>query len=220
MKRNVSIEEISDGRLYGENDMVRADCRGCNGCSQCCKGMGDSIVLDPYDVYRMQTGLKKGFQALLAEETVALRVIDGCVLPVINMTGPEEKCAYLGTDGRCSIHAFRPGICRLFPLGRLYENGDFRYFLQVHECRENNRLKVKASKWIDTPQPALYHAFICDWHSLLMQVEEKVYGREDSPEAKTMNVELLKVFYFAEYDADKEFYGQFAARLQYWNEQY
>ncbi|MCI8697171.1 MAG: YkgJ family cysteine cluster protein, partial [Lachnospiraceae bacterium] len=25
MKRNVTLEEISDGRLYGGNDMVKAD---------------------------------------------------------------------------------------------------------------------------------------------------------------------------------------------------
>ncbi len=52
MKRNVSLAEISDGRLYGENDMVKADCHGCKGCSKCCHGMGESIVLDPYDIYR------------------------------------------------------------------------------------------------------------------------------------------------------------------------
>ena len=32
MERNVSMDEISDGKLYGLNDMVRADCGGCKGC--------------------------------------------------------------------------------------------------------------------------------------------------------------------------------------------
>ena len=54
MKRNVSLEEISDGRLYGEQDMVKADCHGCNGCHKCCTGMGNSVVLDPYDMRRMK----------------------------------------------------------------------------------------------------------------------------------------------------------------------
>ena len=40
MERNVSMDEISDGRLYGLNDMVKADCRDCEGCSACCRGMG------------------------------------------------------------------------------------------------------------------------------------------------------------------------------------
>ena len=33
MLRNCSLDEISDGRLYEANDMVKADCRGCEGCS-------------------------------------------------------------------------------------------------------------------------------------------------------------------------------------------
>ena len=68
MKRNVSLEEISDGKLYQLNDMVKADCRGCEGCSKCCQGMGSSIILDPYDVYRLTTGLCKNFQKLLENE--------------------------------------------------------------------------------------------------------------------------------------------------------
>ena len=40
MERYVRLEEISDGRLYGPNDMVRADCGGCEGCpASCCRGM-------------------------------------------------------------------------------------------------------------------------------------------------------------------------------------
>lgn len=49
MRREVSLEEISDGRLYELNDMVKADCQDCAGCHDCCEGMGDSVVLDPMD---------------------------------------------------------------------------------------------------------------------------------------------------------------------------
>ena len=52
MRREVSLEEISDGRLYELNDMVKADCQDCAGCHDCCEGMGDSVVLDPMDVHR------------------------------------------------------------------------------------------------------------------------------------------------------------------------
>ena len=58
MKRDIDINEISDGKFYGPNDMVKADCGDCKGCSACCQGMGESIVLDPYDIYRLTTGSK------------------------------------------------------------------------------------------------------------------------------------------------------------------
>lgn len=32
MRREVTLEEISDGRLYEANDMVKADCQDCKGC--------------------------------------------------------------------------------------------------------------------------------------------------------------------------------------------
>ena len=38
MRREVSLEEISDGRLYELNDMVKADCQDCAGCHDCCEG--------------------------------------------------------------------------------------------------------------------------------------------------------------------------------------
>ena len=56
MKRQVTMEEISDGKLYTSNDLVKADCGDCEGCHACCTGMGSSIVLDPLDIVRICRG--------------------------------------------------------------------------------------------------------------------------------------------------------------------
>ena len=32
MEREIDMKEVSDGRLYGLRDMVKADCGGCAGC--------------------------------------------------------------------------------------------------------------------------------------------------------------------------------------------
>ena len=45
MRREQTLEEISDGKLYDSNDMVKADCHDCEGCCDCCQGMGDSVIL-------------------------------------------------------------------------------------------------------------------------------------------------------------------------------
>lgn len=213
MRRNVSLEEISDGRLYGLNDMVKADCHGCKGCHKCCTGMGNSVLLDPYDVYRMQRGLGKGLAQLLAEETVELNVAEGVILPNVKMAGKEERCAFLNEEGRCGIHEHRPGVCRLFPLGRYYENGDFRYFLQTGECEDSNRSKVKVGKWIDTPDQNRNHDFICKWHYLVNNLEDAVAGARDMNLAKRLNMLMLQTFYLEPYDGEEDFYGQFAQRL-------
>ena len=117
MERNIDLNEISDGRSYTANDMVRADCQGCEGCSVCCHGMGKSILLDPLDAHRICTYFRIPFEALLADH-VELNVVDGMILPNLKMAGEDEHCIFLNQEGRCGIHKIRPGFCRLFPLGR------------------------------------------------------------------------------------------------------
>ena len=212
MKRNVSLEEISDGKLYDDNDMVKADCRGCAGCSDCCRGMGNSILLDPFDAHRLAEGLGRPFADLLEKE-VELNVVDGIILPNLKMTGADESCAFLNEQGRCSIHSFRPGICRLFPLGRYYENGAFRYFLQTGECSAV-RSKVKVSKWIDTPDQKKNREFVTQWHYLLNALEERLDEARDDAMRKQLDMVLLQLFYLKPYDKNVDFYSQFGARKE------
>ena len=152
MERNVEIDKISDGKRYGANDLVKVGCDDCRGCSACCHGMGDSIILDPMDVYRLEKKLGKTMEEILLAGSVALRVVDGVILPHLKMTELSDQCSFLNEEGRCSIHDARPGFCRMFPLGRLYEDGTFSYFLQVNECPKENKTKVKVRRWLDTPE--------------------------------------------------------------------
>ncbi len=58
MKRNCSLNDISDGNLYGLNDLVELNCNGCQGSAACCHGMGTSIILDPLGRYYENQGFK------------------------------------------------------------------------------------------------------------------------------------------------------------------
>ena len=115
MKRDIDMNEVSDGKLYTSNDLVKADCGGCQGCSACCRGMGTSIILDPMDIFRLCCGLQTDFSGLMVDK-IELNIVDGLILPNLKMAGSEETCVFLNAEGRCSIHTLRPGICRLFPL--------------------------------------------------------------------------------------------------------
>lgn len=171
MIREIDLSEISDGKRYGHKDMVKAGCNDCKGCSKCCQGMGHSIVLDPYDVYLLTENLKQSFEELLSY-AIELQVAEGIILPNLKMTGAEEKCSFLNEQGRCSIHGFRPGFCRMFPLGRIYENNDFQYFLQVKECPQEPKTKVKIQKWLGIGDIRKYEVFVKDWHYFLKEIQE------------------------------------------------
>ena len=211
MLRDINLDEISDGRLYTSNDMAKTDCKGCDGCSACCHGMGSSIVLDPLDVCRLSQGLQQPVNRLLAGP-LELHVVDGIILPNLKMTGTEEACSFLDSDGRCSIHAFRPGICRMFPLGRFYEDYTFKYFLQIHECPKTDRTKVKIKKWLDTPNLKTYETYISDWHFFLKKLQENL--KEEEQAAGQLSMYLLQLFFESPYNTEMDFYPQFYERLK------
>ena len=94
---------------------------------------------------------------------------------------------FLDENRRCSVHADRPGFCRIFPLGRYYQDGDFTYILQVHECPKP-KTKIRVRKWVDISDADKNRVFINQWHDLQkeMQTEEgEFYGRKpaDAPQA-------------------------------------
>lgn len=213
MKRQINLNEISDGNLYSAGDLVEVSCNGCKGRAACCHGMGSSIILDPYDVYRLTTGQNLAFEELLADK-LELNLVDGIILPNLRMKGAEEQCSFLNTEGRCSIHGIRPGICRIFPLGRIYEDHSFRYFLQINECSNTSRTKVKVSKWIDIKEPERNEKFLTDWHYFLNEAEEAVKRAGDEKAVKNINMYILNLFYLMRYDRERDFYPQFYERLQ------
>lgn len=213
MERQINLNEVSDGKLYGLDDMVRADCAGCAGCSACCRGMGRSVVLDPLDVHRLTSGTGMSVETLL-HGYLELNVVDGIILPNLRMAGGEEACMFLNEEGRCKIHAYRPGICRIFPLGRLYEDGSFRYFLQIHECARGNRSKIKVKKWIDTPDGKTYDRYISDWHYFLKDLQRQIENSMEESAAKTVCMYVLKQFYLTPFDGNRDFYTQFYDRLE------
>lgn len=256
MWREETVEELSDGRLYTANDMVKLGTDDCRGCSDCCR-MGPVIVLDPLDVFELNRFLGSSFEALL-NETIELKVIDGLILPVLklvaeNARAGEDKadagqgdgpggekadagqgagscedrsgaeqgagsgeeamvCPYLGEDGRCTIHAFRPGICRLYPLGRSWEGGEFRYILQTGECKHCKGTKIKVKKWLGIPDLSSYEAFCRDWHSLLADARRLLEG--EAPESRLRSqicVYLLRQFFLCDWNVD-DFYAVFSKR--------
>ena len=213
MKRMVDLKQVSDGRLYSSGDMVKADCRDCEGCSACCRGMGSSILLDPMDVWRLRRDLHKDFSTLIEKEA-ELGMADGMILPNMKMDVRTDACPFLDGNGRCSIHDSRPGLCRLFPLGRYYEENGFRYFLQIYECRKKDRGKIKIKKWLGIPNLKAYEAYILSWHDFLEKCREGA-DTLDEEKRRTLALYVLRRFYELPYYADSEenFYAVFAQRL-------
>lgn len=215
MYRDVDINEISDGKRYHANDMVKVGCRDCEGCSSCCHDMDRSIILDPYDMYLLTTGLDTTFDKLLSDERpmIELNIADGILLPNIKMQADTNACGFLNDKGRCSIHPYRSGFCRMFPLGRVYEDGHFDYFLQVNECDFPDKVKVKVKKWLGIDNLKSYEDFVLRWHDLLAKLRDEIAEISDQSEATKFIVNFLNVFYKEPYDNERSFYEQIEERF-------
>lgn len=211
MLRDTSLEEISDGRIYGPNDMVRADAGGCENCHKCCTNMGNSIVLNPLDVYNLKLATGLDFNGLLGAGYIELNMVDGLILPNLRM-GENGACSFLNEEGRCKIHSYRSDICRLFPLGRIYkEDGSFGYILQTKECAKTNLTKIKVKKWLDRDNLSEYDSYISRWHSLIRKLGSRMLELRERGTAEQLNeiaMFVLNAFYVKEIvkdDAYKDF---------------
>lgn len=197
--------------LYSNNEMARLGCSECSGCSSCCREMGQSIILDPYDIYQLQVATGQTF-AQLMQDMIELHVEDGLILPSVRMQDDTDACGFLNNNGRCNIHAHRPGLCRLFPLGRNYDDGGLRYFLLEDACRIQNRTKVKIKKWLGVDSLSKYEEFLTMWHDLRKKVRSQIMERQSDDYTQEVNVKLLETFYQKPYDIERDFYTQFEER--------
>ena len=80
MLREQTLEEIYDGRFYTPDDPVPVGCGDCAGCSECCRNTGDSIILDPYDMYMLCCATGRTFTDMIEQE-IEIRLVDGLILP-------------------------------------------------------------------------------------------------------------------------------------------
>lgn len=228
---------MTPDRLYTARDMAKIGCDDCKGCSYCCQEMGESVVLTPLDICELTLHLGKSFDELM-EDKIELYMTDGMVMPNLKMTGETKAygskavCGFLNEEGRCSIHSFRPGLCRLFPLGRNYEIKQvetedgikeikgFQYFIVKDSCPNLNGTKVKIEKWLGIPNLKKNEEFITEWHYFCKDFQEemqRLLRAGEDERVKKINVAMLELFYRKPYEKERDFYEQFEERAGVFN---
>lgn len=212
MKSINILDEISDGKLYDINDIVKADTCGCDGCSDCCHDVGDLVVLTPFDIYEIVNYLNTTFDELIGNK-IELRENNKILLPYLKMNDENKKCSFLSEENRCTIHSKRPNICRLFPLGRAYQDDDFKYFLQIGNCPKEELKDVKVEKWIGIENYNENKKFILEWYKFIKALTFRLKFVRDENEINEINKTLIDNCYRIEIKEDEDFYSVFSKRL-------
>ena len=196
MIREIDEQLIKPGSLMSSSDMAKLGCNNCEGCSDCCRDRAEMITLDAYDIRLLKSHLNISFSGLLNEELVVLSVVDGIVLPCLGKKDNADECIFLDENGRCSIHEARPGICRMFPLARVYhEDGSFSYFMQPGECTRNNGVKIRISKWLGYDNIKEYEKAVREYHDALRRLRARCSQAGSNEEVVRAQREFLETWF-------------------------
>ena len=83
----------------------------CNRCKKCC--YNKRIRLTPYEVLRLARNLE-----ITTKEFIAQFTQEGGT--ILRFRSEDGGCSLLREEG-CAVHADRPGACRIYPLGGLFQ---------------------------------------------------------------------------------------------------
>jgi len=104
------------------SDRVQLSC-GTAGCSANCCTNGPHIVLNPYEIALICRAAGISYEDLL--DLVETDRVNGFPLVML----PREPSCPFWTHAGCRVYDSRPLACRLFPLGRVFENGQSSFVL-------------------------------------------------------------------------------------------
>ena len=137
------------------------------------------------------------------------------ILPHLMMREETQGCAFLTQDGRCQVHSYRPGICRLFPLGRQYDGPKTSYFIVEGGCVNGRLSKVRIDRWIGIEDLPRYEEYKAEWRSLLRTLQARIAAEPSAEVQRNVNLYFLRTFYMTPYEGDAAaFYGELAARTR------
>ena len=196
MIREIDEKLIQPEMLMSSSDLAKVGCNNCEGCSDCCRDRAEAITLDAADIRLLKKYLNLSFNGLLNEGLVVLSVIDGIVTPCLGKKAGIDECIFLDENGRCAIHEARPGICRMFPLARIYhEDGSFSYFMQPGECPHNNGVKIRISKWLGYPDIKSYEKEVREFHDALRVLKNKCSTTGSTEDITALQREFLETWF-------------------------
>ncbi len=180
--------------------------------------MAGYIHLDPYDIFNIEKTLSLNPLELINKGIIGITVIDGVITLYLTKDEKYNRCVFLNKDDRCRIHSFRPGFCRLFPLGRIYDEDDsFDYFVQVHECPKAGKTNVQIKEWLGIEEIDKYETFISQWHKTIKRISEYVISTNDEKSVNDINMKMLNHFFLFSYDTTKDFFEQINNRFEEWS---
>lgn len=185
----------------------------CKRCGECCRKVKDSIMLEPYDFYRLALHLNQTPSEVMDRYTDAAFLDWGFPVLVLKTTGTDDACIFL-KDNSCSVQSAKPRTCRMYPLSAepdVTSPGKFNYLVVSQKEQHFCGPEIKASKWMDDNFPPferemvkLDYLFILEFGRIVRKIDHK---HED--EVNT----LMLTFRYGLFDSALDFKEQFVRNM-------
>ena len=137
---------------------------GCNQCGNCCTGKMD-IMLTPYDIFRIAKGLNITGEEV-ADKYLSFHIGAESKFPIAMIKFkkphpffPLQVCPFINImngkpEAKCSVHAFKPFNCAIYPLGRVSKIdvktgvAEFEYIVQGPDCQCDKTQEHTLEDWL------------------------------------------------------------------------
>ena len=194
----------------------------CDQCGDCCRHRED-ILLTPFDLFRIagHLGITPGE---VVKTYCEVYVGSSSHFPVVRLlpVGEDKACPFL-KDNCCSIHASKPTVCALFPLGRAMQYGALEgdqerklfYFLQDTNCGLRDQTHT-VEEWLGEFELESSEAWFLEWTDVLGKFVTLIHQLEAMLSDKLMETILNIVFseVYLNYHQGMDFMGQFRGNYQ------
>ena len=186
----------------------------CRLCGECCRQVKDAVMLEPMDLYNLSRFLRErgapidSPDCLMDEYAHSLYIPDGYPFVVLNTMGTNDSCVFL-KDGRCSVYAARPRVCRLYPFGVAPgSNGrEFCYYLCTEKQHHFGNGAVRTGDWLSDNFPREEREYLKADYQFLAEIGKAVRRMGEIQFRKNL-FPFLYYRYF-NYELDRPFLPQY-----------
>ena len=223
-ERTKNAMESIENRQMKMDDILPFSCTHCGGC---CVPQ-EEILISPLDLFRLAKELGLTAEQFM-DQYAECYIGESSRMPIVRVApkGETRRCPLL-KNNKCSVHAVKPSVCRLYPLGRSLhyewdeqekpdmEKSEVIYFHSGCFCGSQSGHQT-VREWLEEFHLLEDESFFIRWSQVVAETSrflrklEKMVKRQD---VMSMAWDMVCVILYTQYDIGKEFLTQFDRNVE------
>lgn len=180
----------------------------CRACGKCCQNRSD-ITLLAFDVYRLARYLGRTPAEIIGRYCERFEGENsGLPLVALCMEPPKRACPFL-RNKRCSVHKAKPGVCRMYPLARVYELESPAKYYQIQTSCNHDPDTLTVREWIGEFADEENERAGRLWNGTVMPLSAAVHRFSGSRGQRDEMRDVIFRQLYLGYDPGREFIPQF-----------